>query len=69
MNAKFAVDLRDYTVVKVECPDCHVKYQLRLSRDHSILAQTENGEIFIHCPACAKAKKLGTDNFEIRAGE
>ena len=68
MDAKFSVNLRDYVTVTVLCPGCGQKYLLKLRRDHSALAQRENGEILIYCPACAKAKKLGADNFEIKAG-
>lgn len=68
MDAKFSVNLRDYVTVTVLCPGCNAKYLLKLRRDHSALSQRENGEILIYCPACAKAKKLGADNFEIKAG-
>ena len=69
MDNKFAVNLRDYVTVTVLCPGCGQKYLLKLRRDHSALAQRENGEILIYCPACAKAKKLGPDNFEIKGSE
>ena len=54
MDSKFAVDLRDYIVVKVGCPDCHVKYGLRLRLDHLALCQKENSNIFVRCPNCCK---------------
>ena len=66
MNSKFAVDLRDYITVSVECPDCHAHYQLKLRRDHSILCQKTKGRVLVRCPECAKSKKLGSDNFEIK---
>ena len=67
MDGKFAVNLNDYATVSVRCPGCSRKYQLRLRYDHSALAQKENGEILIHCNECAKTKKLGKENFEIKA--
>ena len=66
MDAKFAVNLRDYVTLTVLCPGCNAKYLLKLRRDHSAIAQRENGQILIYCPACSKAKKLGADNFEIK---
>ena len=54
MDAKFALDLRNYTRVPVECPDCHVKYELRLRRDHSILSEKVNNRILVRCPDCSK---------------
>jgi len=57
LNDKFVVDLRDYTVVKVECPDCHLHYNLRLRLDHSALFEKENNKIFVRCPDCAKASR------------
>jgi len=58
MDAKFAVDLRDYVTVQVECPDCHTHYQLKLRRDHSILCPKNNIRVSIRCPECAKSKRL-----------
>jgi len=58
MDAKFSVNLRDYTTVPCECPDCHAHYQLRLRKDHSALATKENGLIKIRCIDCAKNRKI-----------
>ena len=66
MDSQFSVNLQEYAVTGVTCGQ---KYLLKLRRDHSALAQRENGEILIYCPACAKAKKLGPDNFEIKGSE
>jgi RNase P subunit RPR2 len=66
MDDKFQVDLRQYSSVTVRCPSCDAKYQLRLRYDHSALAQRENGEVLINCPECARAKRIGRDNFEIK---
>jgi hypothetical protein len=57
MDPKFAVDLRNYVAVPVECPDCHVHYQLRLQFDHSALFQKQQDRILIRCPGCSKAKR------------
>jgi hypothetical protein len=67
MDGKFAVNLNDYATVSVRRPGCGRKYQLRLRYDHSALAQKEKGEILIHCNECAKNKKLGKENFEVKA--
>lgn len=69
MDDKFQVDLRQYSTVSVRCPGCNAKYLLKLRRDRSALAQRDNGQILIYCPACCKAKKLGADNFEIKGKE
>jgi hypothetical protein len=57
MDPKFAVDMRQYSTVKVECPDCGRTYQLRLRYDHSELAQKDNGLIKVRCPDCCKAQR------------
>jgi len=67
MDGKFAVNLNNYATFWVRCPGCGRKYQLRLRYDHSALAQKENGEILIHCNECAKNKKLGKENFGVKA--
>jgi DNA-directed RNA polymerase subunit RPC12/RpoP len=69
MDDRFQVDLRQYSTVAVRCPSCSAKYLLKLRQDHSALAQRENGEILIYCPECARAKRLGRDNFEIKGKE
>ncbi len=67
MDDKYDVNLNDYSTVEVTCPDCGQKYSRRLHRDH--VAQKRNGELMVHCPDCAKAKRVGVDNFEIKAKE
>ena len=57
MDAKFAVDLRNYATVPVECPDCHLHYQLRLRLDHSALSKKVNDRISVRCPDCARANR------------
>ena len=55
MDPKFAVDLRNYATVPVECPDCHALYQLRLRRAYSALSEKVNNRISMRCPECSKA--------------
>ena len=62
MDSKFAVDLRQYSAVQGECPDCGARYQLRLRYDHSELAQKDNGLIKVRCVGCCKAKRGGQNN-------
>ena len=57
MDPKFAVDLRNYATVPVECPDCHVHYQLRLQLDHSSLLQKQHDLILIRCSECSKSRR------------
>ena len=58
MDAKFSVNLAEYSTVTVQCPDCGRKYQLRLRRDRSALANRENSLVKIRCIECSKKKKV-----------
>ena len=58
MDAKFSVNLQDYFSVPCECPDCHAHYSLRLRKDHSALAQKQEGRVLIRCIECSKNKKV-----------
>ena len=57
MDAKFPIDFRQYAAIQVECPDCHMKYQLQLRLDHFALCQKVNDKISVHCPDYAKARR------------
>jgi len=56
MESRFAVNLSEYSTVTVQCPDCGTKYQLRLRRDHSALANSQNSLVKIRCIECSKRK-------------
>ena len=52
MDAKFSVNLQEYAVTGVTCPDCGKKYTVRLSIDY--LVRHEGEELKVICCQCAQ---------------